>query len=139
MPTKAAIAAGVGLGDWTRDDAAFAQSQGWDLFDTGERLEIQKLDEPAEGVHEFESDAVAFAFVHEQALKGCVVAKKAIRDHGKSLVAEPTDCLLVRLFDAFGNQIEQRTLPRSEAISWVSTFVETHEQAGRVEFEPSQV
>jgi len=64
---------------WTRRDAARAQRQGWDVFDydgTG-LLEICKLDES----DRFKTDGEALRFVIEQASRGSITAKIALRDH----------------------------------------------------------
>ncbi len=59
---------------WTKEDSKMARIEGWDLFDTGELLRIQKLDDPEEALSEFnidicenifESDDDAIRFVKE--------------------------------------------------------------------------
>ena len=64
---------------WTRRDAARAQRQGWDVFDydgTG-LLEINKLDES----DRFDDDDAALRHVIEQASRGSIIARIALRDH----------------------------------------------------------
>lgn len=60
--------------DWTREDSARALAQGWDVFDTGDRLEIERDDEAAI----FEGDEQAIAFVEARAASGDALAIKAL-------------------------------------------------------------
>lgn len=68
---------------WTTEDSVLALSQGWDLFDIGGVVEIERIDcpedangEPLEPV--FDSDYAAMQFVLEQYIGGCETAAKAL-------------------------------------------------------------
>ena len=64
---------------WTATDSRMAVKQGWDLFDCGERFEIERIDSPDDRDESiFESDDDAVAFVINEALKGNKRAIKAL-------------------------------------------------------------
>lgn len=54
---------------WTLKDSLAAQKQGWDLFDAGERFEIEVNTEHPAGFGEGADDA-AVAWIIQQALRG---------------------------------------------------------------------
>ena len=54
---------------WTLKDSKAAQKQGWDLFDAGERFEIEVNTEHPAGFDEGDDDA-AVAWIIQQALRG---------------------------------------------------------------------
>ncbi len=80
------------LGEWTRADSLKALSEGWEIFDTGEYLEIQRVedmsDHRASGVGEpvFDSDEDAVQQVREMARKGASHAIKGIAIHDLSII-----------------------------------------------------
>jgi phage terminase large subunit-like protein len=80
------------LGKWTQADSVEALSQGWEIFDTGEFLEIQRVDDMsdhrASGVPEpvFDSDEDAVHEVRQMAAKGISLAIKAIAIHDLSII-----------------------------------------------------
>jgi hypothetical protein len=67
---------------WENKDDSLALSQGWNVFDTGSYLCIQKIDDPEawglSGPPMFESDDDALRFVVEEYIKGCPTAAKAL-------------------------------------------------------------
>lgn len=64
---------------WDARRAAQAQRQGWDVFDCGDGLEIQRIDCPEDGnTPFFESDAAAQIAVKEAAEGGNALARAAI-------------------------------------------------------------
>lgn len=64
---------------WTTTDSRAAIKQGWDLFDSGERFEICRIDCPEDGSGPvFNDDDAAVAFVINEALKGNKRAIKAL-------------------------------------------------------------
>jgi hypothetical protein len=62
---------------WTIVDARAAEKQGWGIFDTGERLEIEVDTENPAGFAEGDDDA-AVAWVIQQALRGDKVCAKGL-------------------------------------------------------------
>lgn len=54
---------------WTLKDSTAAQKQGWDLFDAGERFEIEVVTEHPAGFAEGQDDD-AVAWIIKQALRG---------------------------------------------------------------------
>jgi hypothetical protein len=75
--------------EWSAEDRAAAQRQGWDIFEydgTG-LLEICRIDNPQECDHltytrpKFKSDETALAFVRKRAAKGDKRMQRAYRIH----------------------------------------------------------
>lgn len=62
---------------WTLKDSLAAQKQGWDLFDAGERFEIEVVTEHPAGFDPG-SDSVATAWIIQQALRGNKVCIKGL-------------------------------------------------------------
>ncbi len=69
--------AAPGTTAWSREDAEAAQGQGSDLFDEGDQLSIERIDE----TEVFRDDAEALEFVRKQAAAGDETAMKALRQH----------------------------------------------------------
>lgn len=66
--------------DWSPADQAAASAEGWNLFDVGGSLEIQREDEIEDGVAgPLASDDVAIALVYEKALRGSELHARALR------------------------------------------------------------
>lgn len=64
--------------EWTDEDARRSEGQGWSIFQYDGDLELQRLDDPDEGVREFKDDAVAARFVKKAAKDGDATCRKAI-------------------------------------------------------------
>lgn len=67
---------------WDAHRAAKAQRQGWDVFDCGDGLEIQRIDCPDDEDRTvmFDSDVEAVAFVERMAKGGDELAKAALAE-----------------------------------------------------------
>lgn len=75
--------------DWGPDDSAAATKEGWDIFDCGPRLEIERIDSPEDGGPLFEGDDEAIEHVRKKAAEGSDLHRRAIAIHEDEAAAHP--------------------------------------------------
>lgn len=75
--------------DWGPDDSAAASKEGWDVFDCGPRLEIERIDDPADTDPVFEDDDEAIEHVRASAAAGSDLHRRALAIHEDEAAAHP--------------------------------------------------